>query len=158
MDTLLILRDTITANVVKVVDSCQPCIQEAETNWQDVVIVKYVCYAIVAMFLTIVFAVGIFVWHNNKWRKMYNIAEENHKLKEKDDKIKELEKSIEAQKKDKKKKEEYEIACEVLDKISSLARPKDGITDKEVANKLFSLYQSIKNDIHEKTGTTSSEG
>lgn len=32
MDTLLFLRDTITVNVVKVIDSCQPCAQMAESN------------------------------------------------------------------------------------------------------------------------------
>lgn len=57
MDTLLILRDTISAdvvilrdtiitNVVKVIDSCQPCVQEAETNCNDVIIVVIICLAL----------------------------------------------------------------------------------------------------------------
>lgn len=60
MDTLLILRDTISAdvvilrdtiitNVVKVIDSCQPCVQEAETNCNDVAITFFICLAIVAI-------------------------------------------------------------------------------------------------------------
>ena len=36
MDTLLILRDTIATNVVKVIDCCSHCVQETETNWADV--------------------------------------------------------------------------------------------------------------------------
>ena len=61
MDTLLILRDTlshaviltdaITAHVVKVVDNCQPCVQEAETNRQDVAIVFLICATIVVIAL-----------------------------------------------------------------------------------------------------------
>ena len=46
MDTLIFLRDTITANVVKVVDSCQPCFQEAETNCKDIAIVAIICVTI----------------------------------------------------------------------------------------------------------------
>lgn len=51
MDTLLILKDTITAHVVKVVDSTQPYIQEAGTNCNDVAIVFLICATIVAIAL-----------------------------------------------------------------------------------------------------------
>lgn len=51
MDTLLILRDTITAHVIKVVDSCQLCAQEAPTNCNDVKVVAIICLAIVLMTL-----------------------------------------------------------------------------------------------------------
>lgn len=60
MDTLLILRDSITANVVKVVDSCPPCIQEAETNWVDVEIVRYTSITIVLSVLIV--SLLFFLW------------------------------------------------------------------------------------------------
>lgn len=55
MDTLLILRDTITSHAVKVIDTCQPYVQEAETNWKDVIITAIICTAIV-----IILCYGIF--------------------------------------------------------------------------------------------------
>ena len=74
------------------------------------------------------------------------------------DEIKKLKEKVDKLSKCTERKEDYKIACEVLEKISSLARPKDGITDKEVVDKLHSLYNSIKSDIHEETHKTSSEG
>ena len=51
MDTLLILRDSITANVVKVVDTCQSCVQVDPTNCNDVKIVAIICATIVIVAL-----------------------------------------------------------------------------------------------------------
>lgn len=47
MDTLLILRDTITVDVVKIISTYSPCTQEVETNWADVEIVSIICIAVV---------------------------------------------------------------------------------------------------------------
>ena len=48
MDTILfIIQDTITANAVKVINSSQPCVQEAPTNCNDVLIVAIICIAII---------------------------------------------------------------------------------------------------------------
>lgn len=55
MDTLIIIRDTLTANVEKVIDSCQPFTQEAETNYKDVIIVAIIC-------LTILLFTGIVIY------------------------------------------------------------------------------------------------
>ena len=62
MDTLLILKDTITAHVVKVIDTCQPYVQEAETNWKDVIITAIICTAIV-----IILCYGIFKFY--QWQE-----------------------------------------------------------------------------------------
>ena len=165
MDTLLILRDTVTVDVVKVIDAYSPRVQEAQTNWADVQIVFLICSTIVLSILIISVTMGIFTWrHNSKTREC---DEQNGKCVKHDDSLQEtngsdeiinLKEKVDNLSKANKQKEEYEITCEVLDKISSLARPKDGITDKELANELFSLYKRIKSDIHEKTGKTSSEG
>jgi len=163
MDTLLILRDTISTHVVKLIDSCPPCVQEAETNWADVQIVFLICLAIVLSIFIIAVTIGVLIWHyNSKTKECNELKETFVSLEDLPQKVNELTKALKEEvdnlSKNAEEKEEYEIACEVLDKISSLARPKDGITDKEVADKLYSLYKSIKSDIHEKTCKTSSEG
>lgn len=165
MDTLLILRDTVTTNVVTVINSCQPCIHEAETNCPDVQIVFFICSAIVLSILIIAVTMGIIVCRYNRKTKECNELKETF-IKSVDlsqkvndlDEIKKLKEKVDKLSKSNDGKEGYEIACEVLDKISSLARPKDGITDKEVVDKLYSLYTSIKKDIHETTRKKPSEG
>lgn len=62
MDTLLILRDTITDHVIKVVDTCQPCVQEAETNCKDIAIVAIICGTIL-----IIAIAAMFTFH--QWKK-----------------------------------------------------------------------------------------
>ena len=68
MDTLLILRDTITANIVKVTDSCSHCVQEAETNCDDVKIIFLICATIVVA-LGIV-AVTFYRWQSDKYKHL----------------------------------------------------------------------------------------
>lgn len=52
MDSLFFLPDTITVNVVKVIDSCQPCAQMAESN-NGLWIALIICLSIVAITLII---------------------------------------------------------------------------------------------------------
>jgi predicted nuclease with TOPRIM domain len=155
MDRILIFRDTIMANVVKVVDSSQPFVQETESNWADVEIIKYICLTVVASILLILIFVGIVIWNynrnnnkeNNDLQKILskmeelrpNLDELTKKMKENVDNIKIINKE----------KSSSEKACELLDKISSLAKPKEGITDEVKAEKLFSLYQKIKKNFNE---------
>lgn len=47
MDTLFILRDSVPVDVVKIIGSCQPCIQEAKTSWQDVAIAFCICVTLI---------------------------------------------------------------------------------------------------------------
>lgn len=76
MDTLLILRDTITTNVVKIVGSCQPSIQEAETNWQDIAIVGIVCF-VVALCIGII-SFTFYKWQENKYCYQYKSNEQKY--------------------------------------------------------------------------------
>lgn len=154
MDTLYILQDTITAHVEKVVGSCSHCVQETETNLADVEIVLYICLAVVASILIIAITVGIIVLHNSHKIKEFNeLRSKKEKLeedlKEKEGKNKELKADIDKLEKKCKDKKKHETACEVLERISSLARPKDGVTDDAVAKELYSLYNSIKNGIND---------
>ncbi len=87
MDTLFIIKDAIATNVLKVVDTCQPCVQEAEMNWADVEIIKYICIAVVLSVLVIAFTLGAITWHN------YRKAKECDDLKnEKEEQSKQIEK------------------------------------------------------------------
>ena len=83
MDTLLILKDTVPAKIIKVVDSCQPCTHEAATNCQDVIVVAIVCGAVVLT--TLVIAVSLLIYFrikNSKLRKLQE-AERNQEIEEK---------------------------------------------------------------------------
>jgi uncharacterized membrane protein (DUF106 family) len=154
MDTLLLLQNTVTASL-KVIHSCQPCIHEAKTNSNDAAIVFFICVAVVLSILIIAITIGFSVWYYNR------ITKEHKKLQETCVKSEELSKKVEELKfikdlkgtidnlsKTDKEKKQHEIACEILEKISSLARPKDGTTDEEIATKLFELYKKIKNELN----------
>jgi hypothetical protein len=43
--------DTIVVKVATIAETCQPCLKEAETNWQDVAIVFLFCAAFVSVAL-----------------------------------------------------------------------------------------------------------
>lgn len=60
MDTLLILRDTITVPVVRVIDSCQPSFQEAEANKYDESIANTICDNL--FWIVFVCVVGFLLW------------------------------------------------------------------------------------------------
>ncbi len=61
MDTLLILGDTVTAHVVKVIDTCQPCILKAETNTNELLIILIICLSIVL--IVTISGYVIIKWH-----------------------------------------------------------------------------------------------
>jgi hypothetical protein len=96
MDTIVIIRDTVATCVKKTVDICQPCVKEAETNWQDVTIVAIICITI--LILALIGICRYFRWKkfereaidnaaNTKWEQDYKDRKlkidadiENHKL------------------------------------------------------------------------------
>ena len=83
MDTLLVLKDTITAHVVKVADSCQPCAYEIPTNCQDVIVVAIICGAIVL--ITLIVAISLLFYFCKKSSKLRKQKEaERIKAKEKE--------------------------------------------------------------------------
>lgn len=64
MDTIMIIRDSVATCVNKTAEICQPCIKEAGTAWQDVVL-QGIFYA---MILCIAYWVssGFFKWLNQR--------------------------------------------------------------------------------------------
>ena len=53
MDTLLILKDSIIAHSVKIVDTCKDCSKEAAVNNDEVWIVSVICITIVLVALIV---------------------------------------------------------------------------------------------------------
>lgn len=83
MDTLLILRDTIAAHVVKFGDVCQSCAPKAATNCNDVKIAVIICGAVVVMVLIVALSFLVFYGIKNcRSRK----EQEAVQAKEKDEK------------------------------------------------------------------------
>ncbi len=73
MNTLFILKDAITLKAVKAVGFCIPCVSEASTNCQHVIIVAIVCGAIVLTALIVAVSLLIyFCSRNSKLRKLQN--------------------------------------------------------------------------------------
>lgn len=90
MDTLLIFRDTITVNALKVIDSCQPCIHEAETNGNDILNVLILCMTV--MVVVAIICVASVCWHKETLssRRLMKDAEyrfEENKRKDEDERV-----------------------------------------------------------------------
>ena len=51
MDTIMIIRDSVATCVYKTAITCQPCVKEAGTTWQDVAIVFLICSTLVIIAL-----------------------------------------------------------------------------------------------------------
>lgn len=51
MDTIMIIRDSVATCMNKTVATCQPCVKEAGTTWQDVSIVFLVCLTLLIIAL-----------------------------------------------------------------------------------------------------------
>lgn len=55
LNDTIAMSDSLSVELVKDVNTCQPCFQEAETNLQDVWIAGFIC-------ATMVLVVGLVVW------------------------------------------------------------------------------------------------
>lgn len=53
METLLLIKDTLTTHSINVVDSCRPCVHGAATDFNDFLIVCIVCVTIVIIVLVV---------------------------------------------------------------------------------------------------------
>ena len=153
MDTPLILRDTITTNVVKVVDSCQPCIQEAETNWQDVTIVGIICFLATVSIVIISFA--FYKWQKAKYQYLVFADNQKHlheiekgnleasRIAEKEAKERaEKEEKQKAEKDEKEKtKSDYKIAGEFFKQVCDATKDKEGKFDNAALKTLIEFFQ-----------------
>ena len=137
MNTLIIIRDTISANVVKVIDSCQPCIQTTETNCIDVAIVVIIC-------LTILFFTGIITL------ALYLNKKDNEKASNMIDKLKEEKKTLENSLiKEKENNNQSTKALEILKEFVALSKCKDEKVDFNSIDKLYNIHIKIKESLEE---------
>ena len=158
MDTLLILRDTITANVVKVVDSCHPSIQEAETNWQDVAIVGIICF--VGTLCIGIISIAFYKWQKAKYEYLVSSDNQKHKheiergnivasrIAEKEAKEKEEKQKAEKDEKEK-TKSDYKIAGEFFKQVCDATKDKEGKLDNAALNALIEFFRKEWRDSKE---------
>lgn len=64
MDTIMIIRDSVATCVNKTAEICQPCLKEAGTAWQDVVL-QGILYAMI-LCLAYWVSSGFFKWLNQR--------------------------------------------------------------------------------------------
>lgn len=61
MNTLLLItKDTITANVIRIIDGSQPYVQETDTNWADLSIANTICGNL--FWIAVVCVAGAVLW------------------------------------------------------------------------------------------------
>ena len=81
LNDTIAMSDSAIVELAKVISTCQPCVQEAETNCNDVKIVAIVCGMVVL--LAIIAAIVISLWHYielKKWRETETEKAKNDKV------------------------------------------------------------------------------
>ncbi len=134
----LVTYDTIAVKCAKAVEFCLPVMKEAETNWQDVVIVGVICLAIcVVAWLAKAAVLG--------WKEKVINAQENER-KEKDSK--EVRDSV--------RKLKYDLLDKYLDLLKERAKDKGRVSigdfekqRKECTKILLDLLHNEKNSQEE---------
>ena len=109
LNDTIVMSDSAIVELAKVVSTCQPCVQETETNCYDVKIVVIICAAIVLVALIAKWA----VW---SWKRAERKAADAER---KAKKIKEEEES------------ERKIKSDLLDKYIELMKEKKTILNSE---------------------------
>lgn len=64
LNDTIAMSDSAVVELAKVISTCQPCVQKAETNCYEVMIVAIVCGAVVL--LAIIAAIVISKWHKKE--------------------------------------------------------------------------------------------
>ena len=145
MDNLLILLDTVTANVMKVTHSCSNCAQDAETNWQEVAIVGIICLIVTICLCIILFA--FYKWQKAKYKflvlvdnqkHLYEIENANFEASRKAAKVEKEEKQIVGKEN---KKTDYQEAGEFFKQICDATKDKDGKFDIATLNALLDFFR-----------------
>jgi len=65
LNDTIVLSDSTLVELAKIVSTCQPCVQEAQTSCQDVELIKWICITLVMV--AIVFSVAMLIW---QWRSI----------------------------------------------------------------------------------------
>ena len=150
------LSDSTLIELAKVLNSCQPCIQEAATNYDDVRIVYVTCLAIVLVVLIASVAFyhcmrikykyqnqGKEKEHEHEENKAKNeferkMAEENEKLNLYEKKVKiDLDRDLSC----KNNKTNYQIAGEFIKQVCDSAKDKEGKFDNATLDNLLRFFR-----------------
>lgn len=124
LNDTIAMSDSMLVELAKVMNSCQPCVQEAETSCNDVKIVAIICVTIVLLAL-------IAKWAICSWQNAVITSKKQERddkeSKEKEDSARKLDAdktSRDWQLADEKRKREYQLADEAL-------KRKNAIEDEE---------------------------
>ena len=136
------MSDSAVVELARVINTCQPCLREVETNCNDVKITIIICISVILV--TLLIACLAFYCYNRKdkeqaeqIKKLTSINEdlqENNKTLSED-----LAKALEV----KPSKSDEEKTKELLKDIISMSKDKDGFTNVETADRLLKLYKDI---------------
>lgn len=160
MDTLFVLKDTVSAHVIKVVDSCPTCVHEAQTNWADVQIVKYICLAIIVIsfFAAIAFYLCQKAKYNSEEQtRGHEIAKANNEAKiekeKKDDELKRYQSNSEfdlnKEQSQKTNKTDYERAGEFIKQMCDATKDKEGKLNNAALETLIRFFHEEWRDSKE---------
>lgn len=73
MDTIMIIRDSVAMCVNKMAATCQPCVKDSGTNWQDVIIW-------VTLFLALAYVIRYGIKQYFKWKNVEKEAENKNTI------------------------------------------------------------------------------
>lgn len=128
LNDTIAMSDSAIVELAKVVSTCQPCVQETETNCYDVIIVVFICAAIVLVAL-------ITKWAVLSWKDA-EINAVNKERKEKEDKEKE----------DSKRKQKADLLGKHLDFLKENAS-KDEKWIEDYKEVIASFKEALQNEI-----------
>lgn len=135
MDSLLVLKDTIAAYIIKAADTSRQCIQEIPTNEYDLWIAIAICVAV--SIFAIVITVGLYKWQKIRFDYLRGVDKQKNDH-ESARKEKEYQREKERAEWDYVKKDSSLL--ESLNKICDAAKDKDGKIDKDIFNLLLTNF------------------
>ncbi len=150
MDTLTIINDTVAVRLKAATHVCQPCVENIDTNWCDVLIVLTICISVVYIAVC-----GISKYYNNKKEERDFLTNKN--AVQDNDNMKEGTKNEEAKNPSEncdeiaynRELERQKRVLNLMQEICTLSQDPGSSKDVKgkfndgAANKLWDLYQKI---------------
>ena len=140
------MSDSAVVELAKVINTCQPSVQEVQTSNNDVKIAVIVCASVILV--TFIIAVLSYFCCKRKDKEqtgqITKLTKENGDLKEENENLKgQLTKASEV----KSAKSNEEKAKVLLKDIVSMSKDKEGVTNVDTADRLLKLYNDILTEI-----------
>ena len=162
MSTFIInLNDTVAMSdsgvveLAKVINTCQPCVQEVATNTNDVKNTFIVCATIIV--ITAIVALAITLWHRKEVAERYHKYEKdwsnNIDLKDKEfelwkqeeqEKLTNYKKKLQIDKENEDNKDKSKKNADIIERIVTLSKNKDGSVNLDTVEKSFAHYDNMK--------------